>query len=100
MGHQVEQAATELQTFSQLKKQEDIAIPRRQEVNPTRENSNGRLLHCHLLFVDVISMFDFIFVFVLMLGLTGGCGEANGEGERTSAAIRRAADGEGGSDQQ
>uniref|UniRef100_A0A1A8BLA8 CDC5 cell division cycle 5-like n=1 Tax=Nothobranchius kadleci TaxID=1051664 RepID=A0A1A8BLA8_NOTKA len=28
---QVEQAATELQTFSQLKKQEDLAIPRRQE---------------------------------------------------------------------
>lgn len=33
MSHQVEQAATELQTFSQLKKQEDIAIPRRQEVS-------------------------------------------------------------------
>ncbi len=31
--HQVEQSATELQTFSQLKKQEDTAIPRRQEVN-------------------------------------------------------------------
>lgn len=30
--HQVEQSATELQTFSQLKKQEDTAIPRRQEV--------------------------------------------------------------------
>lgn len=38
--HQVEQAATELQTFSQLKKQEDIAIPRRKEVNPACENSN------------------------------------------------------------
>lgn len=111
MSHQVEQAATELQTFSQLKKQEDIAIPRRQEVNLTRENSNRRLLHCHyhLLFVDVwfLGVF-FLFiskcltssVFVLMLGPTGGCGEANGEGERTSAAIRRAADGEGGPDQQ
>ncbi|XP_003963891.1 cell division cycle 5-like protein [Takifugu rubripes] len=31
LWEQVEQAATELQTFSQLKKQEDIAIPRRQE---------------------------------------------------------------------
>ncbi|XP_042337018.1 cell division cycle 5-like protein, partial [Plectropomus leopardus] len=32
LWEQVEQAATELQTFSQLKKQEDTAIPRRQEV--------------------------------------------------------------------
>uniref|UniRef100_H3CWV8 Cell division cycle 5-like protein n=1 Tax=Tetraodon nigroviridis TaxID=99883 RepID=H3CWV8_TETNG len=31
LWEQVEQAATELQTFSQLKKQEDVAIPRRQE---------------------------------------------------------------------
>lgn len=60
------------------------------------------------LFVDVrylgvfflLSCDLFICVFVTMLGPTGGCGEANGEGERTSAAIRRAADGEGGSDQQ
>lgn len=55
MAHQVEQAATELQTFSQLKKQEDIAIPRRQEVNLTCENSKRCRLYCyyHLLFVDV-----------------------------------------------
>uniref|UniRef100_A0A3Q4MIY1 Cell division cycle 5-like protein n=1 Tax=Neolamprologus brichardi TaxID=32507 RepID=A0A3Q4MIY1_NEOBR len=32
LWEQVEQAATELQTFTQLKKQEDTAIPRRQEV--------------------------------------------------------------------
>lgn len=63
---------------------------------------------CHLLFV----VFRFFFsspmiskcltssVFVLMLGPTGGWGAANGEGERTSAAIRRTADGEGGPDQQ
>lgn len=77
MAHQVEQAATELQTFSQLKKQEDIAIPRRQEVNLTRENSKRCLLRCHyhLLFVDVqfvcvfflfmcdLQMFDFICVY-------------------------------------
>ncbi|XP_030604478.1 cell division cycle 5-like protein [Archocentrus centrarchus] len=31
LWEQVEQAATELQTFTQLKKQEDLAIPRRQE---------------------------------------------------------------------
>lgn len=39
--HQVEQSATELQTFSQLKKQEDTAIPRRQEVNSMMQNSLG-----------------------------------------------------------
>lgn len=32
----MEQSATELQTFSQLKKQEDTAIPKRQEVNVMR----------------------------------------------------------------
>ena len=33
LWEQVEQAATELHTFTELKKQEDTAIPRRQEVH-------------------------------------------------------------------
>lgn len=49
-----------------------------------------------------LKMFNFVcvFAFVLMLGPTGGCGEANGERKRTAAAIWRAADGEGGAGQQ
>lgn len=53
----MEQAATELQTFSQLKKQEDVAIPRRQEVNLMHENSNT--------FGAVFTaMIHFLFVFI------------------------------------
>lgn len=48
----MEQAATELQTFSQLKKQEDVAIPRRQEVNLMHENSN---FFCAVFFTTVHS---------------------------------------------
>lgn len=33
LGDQVEQAVVELRTFQELKKQEDLAIPRRQEVS-------------------------------------------------------------------
>ena len=90
----MEQAATELQTFSQLKKQEDVAIPRRQEVHLMHEISNT---------FDAIFTATFIYLgaFIhIMSGPTRGCGEANGERERTTAEIWRAANGEGGAGQQ
>uniref|UniRef100_A0A8C1GIL6 CDC5 cell division cycle 5-like (S. pombe) n=1 Tax=Cyprinus carpio TaxID=7962 RepID=A0A8C1GIL6_CYPCA len=44
---QVEQAHVELHTFQELKKQEDHAIPRRQEVNSSNSNSIRCLDHDH-----------------------------------------------------
>uniref|UniRef100_A0A673CTD1 Cell division cycle 5-like protein n=1 Tax=Sphaeramia orbicularis TaxID=375764 RepID=A0A673CTD1_9TELE len=44
LWEQVEQAATELQTFNQLKKQEDTAIPRRLEVTLLRHTHAQRIL--------------------------------------------------------
>lgn len=94
-GHQVEQAATELQTFSQLKKQEDVAIPRRQEVNLMPENSDSFGGDFFTARIDYLCSF-----ICITLGPTGGCGEANGERERAAAEIRRDADGERGAGQQ
>lgn len=95
----MEQSATELQTFSQLKKQEDTAIPRRQEVHIMmhRRISNIRNSDHSNNGQKAETIYHLC---VCVLGPAGGRGEADGERERTSAEIWRAADGEGGSAQQ